>query len=152
LKKALQDEGVAAALAGYERVWIDTDDQGRLADEFDVQGLPHLEVLAPDGKRIAKQVGYLAPEPLQKFLRQHAGKGRDPKAGAEVEAEAGGTGEMGGERAQPAGEPAAKAKPPARAPSRDAELETLRKELETLRAEVRELRELLRAQGAERRR
>jgi len=76
LRKSLEHASLKRLLGGYERVWLDTDKAGRLADRHNVQGLPHVEILDSRGQRIAKMVGHQTPEALRTALRKGSAAGR----------------------------------------------------------------------------
>jgi protein disulfide-isomerase len=115
MRRSMQDPAVREASRAFVTVYVDTDQQGKIADEFRVQELPTLVVQRPGQKQIATIVGYQPPERLAEWLRGTLGPGAAPAA-----------------RPQP------------RAATGDAPgTAELRAEVERLRAEVAELRALL---------
>lgn len=62
--KALHDKFVWA--------YLDTDekDNAKVAEEFNVRGIPHIQFLSPDGKPIDKQIGSSSPEAFAATLEK----------------------------------------------------------------------------------
>jgi thioredoxin-like negative regulator of GroEL len=71
LRKSLEHASLKEPLAGYVCVWLDTDKAGRIADRHEVQSLPHLEILDPNGKCLQRLVGHQTPEALRAVLVKH---------------------------------------------------------------------------------
>jgi thiol-disulfide isomerase/thioredoxin len=115
MRRSMQDPAVREASRAFVAVYIDTDQQGKIADEFRVQELPTLVVQRPGQKLQERMVGYQPPESLARWLRDTLGRGAAPAA-----------------RPQPRA-----------ATSEPAGTAELRAEVERLRAEVAELRALL---------
>ncbi len=67
-RQSLADESLSPVLRQYERIWIDTDRQSKLADRFDVEILPHIEFYTPAGKKRQTLTGYQPPEVLLRHL------------------------------------------------------------------------------------
>lgn len=71
-RRALADAALAPQLATHEIVWVDAELHGKLADEYGVQSLPHLFVLAGDGKPIVAREGYQPVANLGALLAEGA--------------------------------------------------------------------------------
>src|SRR3954451_16275422 len=56
------DDRVAAAAAQYIPVKVDIDEQGDLARQFGIDGIPHVEVIGPDGTRRLVTSGAAGPD------------------------------------------------------------------------------------------
>ena len=156
LQKSLQDEKVKEALGDREVLWIDTDRHGAIADQYDVQQIPHMVLLDAAGKRAGVIEGFqpadLLAEKLKELQRsgERAARAREPKPAAKPEAP------RPGPTGPAARAPKADAKPEAGAPpgprqggpagpararaDGDRDLAT---EIRALREEIRELRTLL---------
>ena len=67
-RQSFTDETLSRALRQYERIWIDTDRQSKLADRFDVETLPHIEFYTPTGDKREILTGYQPPEVLLQHL------------------------------------------------------------------------------------
>jgi thiol-disulfide isomerase/thioredoxin len=67
-RRALEAPELAVALGATATVWVDTDAEPALADEFGVQSLPHLFVLDGDGSRLASREGYQPPANVAALL------------------------------------------------------------------------------------
>ena len=64
------DAKVQAALAErFVPVKIDVDEHRDLAQEFEVTGIPRLQVIQPDGTLGASRVGFIAPDELLGWLQ-----------------------------------------------------------------------------------
>ncbi len=135
LKKSLGDDKVKSALGDRKVLWIDTDQNGQVADEYGVQQIPHMVLLDAAGKRTGVIEGFQPAEILVQKLS--ASTGDVAKVKLEVEGEA-------APAKKPNGKPAKPAKP---APERD-----LQEEVRALRDEIRELRGMLQELMRERRR
>ena len=62
----------------YVCIWLDTDKEGRLADNHNVQGLPHLEILDSRGKKLAQMMGYQTPAAVRAALAKHKPAAQPP--------------------------------------------------------------------------
>jgi thioredoxin-like negative regulator of GroEL len=63
------DKRVEAALAAYVPVKIDVDQHPDLARQFEVDGIPRLQVIAPDGAVGKAHVGLILPKELADWLQ-----------------------------------------------------------------------------------
>jgi thiol:disulfide interchange protein len=63
------DARVEQALAGYVPVKIDIDRHPDLARQFDVEAIPRLQVIAPDGAVGKAHVGMILPKELADWLQ-----------------------------------------------------------------------------------
>lgn len=161
LRRSLADESVRKALSGVAVVWVDTDREGRVADEFGVQQIPHMVAIDPQGKKIGTLEGYQPPEVLLEKIAEVRAKGTRAASGARSEAKP---------PAKPAAKPAAAAQPKAEGKSQTRESVVVRpatdkpatdkpataakpavsgerdleSEVRALRDEIRELRQVLR--------
>lgn len=63
------DERVEKALASYVPVKIDVDQHPDLARQFDVDGIPRLQVIAPGGAVGKAHVGMILPKELADWLQ-----------------------------------------------------------------------------------
>lgn len=136
LKRSFQDPKVRDALEGFVPVWIDTDKEGRMAEEWHVGEIPHLVILRGDGKARATKVGYLPPPALVELLQANRPQQRER---ARVPAQPQQRGDRSVARVQPPPQPRPMTGPEA------AETEALRAEVRALRDELRALREEVRA-------
>jgi membrane-associated protease RseP (regulator of RpoE activity) len=118
--KAMQDESLRPLLRRFERVYVDTDRQGAVAQEYKVQDLPALLVFK-DGKQILRQNGYAPPERLREVLQRA----------------------LGGEPAAAPGEPV-RSEPAPAGPATGGDVQQIRAELAEIKAELAEIRKLLR--------
>lgn len=116
-RKALQDESLRSLLRRCERVYVDTDRHGGLAQEHAVQELPALLVFH-QGKLLQRTSGYLPPERVREFLARALAAG-------------------GGEAVS------TPLRPSAGAPTA-ADVEQIRAELAAIKAELAEIRKMLR--------
>jgi thiol:disulfide interchange protein len=63
------DGRVEKALEGYVPVKIDVDQHQDLAQQFEVDGIPRLQVIAPDGTVGKAHVGLILPKELAAWLQ-----------------------------------------------------------------------------------
>lgn len=157
LKKSLADDSVVKTLGECKVVWVDTDRNGKVADEYDVQNLPHMVLVDAAGKRAAVIEGYQPPEMLAEKLHAGLGKGKAVAAKATRVAEAERADESGHDQKPEAKKAETKkadakqgdaVKADDRKPEGERDLEA---EIRQLRQEIRELRGMLREIMRERR-
>ncbi|MBK9129781.1 MAG: PDZ domain-containing protein [Phycisphaerales bacterium] len=155
LRRSLAEESVRKALSDVSVVWVDTDREGRVADEFGVQQIPHMVAIDPQGKKVGTVEGYQPPEVLlEKFAELRAkatraatGGRSEAKADAKPAAKPAAASQAKADRkpqggnvvVRPLSDKPATDKKPAASGERD--LET---EVRALRDEIRELRQVLR--------
>lgn len=58
----------AKALEGWVPIHVDVDEQGRLADQYHVSGVPTLIALSPEGKELTRADGALSLTDFASFL------------------------------------------------------------------------------------
>lgn len=63
------DDAVEAALRDFDAVYIDIDEQPALASQYDIEAIPTLVALAPDGTERARRTGFQSPTQLVSFLK-----------------------------------------------------------------------------------
>ena len=71
MKKTVYPSAKVAALHDkFEWAYLDVDESSnsKVASEFNVNGIPHIEFLDKDGKSIGQQVGGVAPEEFAALL------------------------------------------------------------------------------------
>ena len=68
------------ALAGFERVRIDLGEAPAQRERFKVEGIPVIVVVAPDGRELARHMGYQSPEELLALLTSIPAPGPAPAA------------------------------------------------------------------------
>ena len=74
---------MVAALARFERVRIDIGEDAAAAERFGVQhAIPVVMVLGPDGKEIARRVGFCPPGEMVAWLGALPAPSAAPSAGA----------------------------------------------------------------------
>jgi membrane-associated protease RseP (regulator of RpoE activity) len=115
-RQAMQDESLRPLLRRFERVFVDTDRQGAVAQEYNVQELPALLVIK-DGKQVLRQNGYAPPERLREVLERA----------------------LGGDSAAPV-----PSGPVPVGPAAGGDVQQIRAELAEIKAELAEIRKLLR--------
>lgn len=135
LKKSLADEKVQAALGERKVLWIDTDQNGQLADEYEVQQIPHMVLLDAVGKRAGVIEGF---QPAEILADKLSGKGAGDMT-ATIRLRASDQPKAAEQR-----KPKAEAKPEGE--------RNLHDEVRALREEIRELRGMLQELMRERRR
>jgi thiol-disulfide isomerase/thioredoxin len=79
-RRALASAELAEALAGVATIWVDTDTEAALTDEFGVRSLPHLFVLDGSGERRATREGYQPPANVAALLGDLGGTAERPAA------------------------------------------------------------------------
>ncbi len=143
LRRSLDDERVKKALHDVAVIWVDTDRDGRIADEFNVQQIPHLVGLDPQGKKLGAIEGYQPPEVLVERFDAMRAKAMAARGAA---SQAAPTRVIEVARppiaeAKPEAKTRPEPKPEAKAKSGERDLEN---EVRALREEIRALREVLR--------
>lgn len=63
-------QAAAKVLTGWVPVHIDVDENGKLAREYGVSGVPSFVALSPQGKVLARTEGYLPMEEFAAFIAQ----------------------------------------------------------------------------------
>lgn len=152
LRRSLADESVRKALSDVAVVWVDTDREGRVADEFGVQQIPHMVAIDAQGKKIGTLEGYQPPEVLLERIAEVRAKATraassakpTPKPDAKPSAAAQPKADSKPRTREsvvvrPATDKPATAPKPAVSGERD-----LESEVRALRDEIRELRQVLR--------
>jgi thioredoxin-like negative regulator of GroEL len=144
LEKSLADAKVQSALGDRRVVWIDTDQHGAIADEYEVQQIPHMVLLDAAGQRAGVIEGFQPPEMLAEKLAGGSGGAAAAKPTRAAQPS---------ERPQPA-RPAPSRAPATEAPAKEpaAGERDLQGEIRALREEIRELRAMLQELTRERRR
>jgi thioredoxin-like negative regulator of GroEL len=70
LERAFADPSLRDLRSRVVCVWVDTDQNSRLADQHQIREIPHLQILGPDGGRLVQHVGYAPPATIAKLLAQ----------------------------------------------------------------------------------
>jgi thioredoxin len=71
LEETWAEPQVAAALQNFITVKIDTDEQPALAQQYNINALPTVVVLSPDGQEKHRQVGYMDAARALKLLEKY---------------------------------------------------------------------------------
>ena len=71
------DSKVSATLKGsFVALKVDGAKESKLMEKLEVEGLPTVVIMAPDGKELTRVVGYVTPEEMQAALEKSISQGR----------------------------------------------------------------------------